>query len=154
MLNKKHTNNIPQDLSPDPVNDLFAHVGAQLPENFPNDTPCWIMPQCIYQFKFSHVQSVIISSSQSQKQSRCTCITHGCKLLRLDADVATPVLCNIVCQSIKEVRDHDDFKLAKITHFYKYKGSHLEFSHYRLYSHVAKMLEGWCRYNSNRGRVV
>ena len=28
VLNKKHTNNVPQDLLPDACNDFLAHVGA------------------------------------------------------------------------------------------------------------------------------
>ncbi len=43
------------------------------------------------------------------------------KLLRLgtDVNVVAQVLCNIFCQSIKEARVHDDFKLARVTPIYK-----------------------------------
>lgn len=35
---------------------LFAHVGAQLAEKIQDGTPCWIMPECVYQYKLSDAQ--------------------------------------------------------------------------------------------------
>ncbi len=52
--------NAPQGLSPDAFNDIFTHVGAQLAQNFQDDTPFSTMTECIYQVKISEVQSEFV----------------------------------------------------------------------------------------------
>ena len=121
VLNKKHANNVPQDLSPDTFNDFFANVGAQLAEKFQNDTPCWTMPECIYQFKFSDVQHEFVHKLllSLPLKTNLDVLHIDAKLLRLDGNVVTPVLCNIFRQSINEARVQDDFKLPRMTPIYK-----------------------------------
>ncbi len=73
------------------------------------------MPECIYQSKFSDVQSGFVHNLllSLPLKNNLYVLNMDAKLLRLDADVVIPVLCNIVCQSIKEARGHDDSMILR-----------------------------------------
>ncbi len=129
MLNKKHTNTVPQDLLPDAFNDFLAMLMHSWLNIF--RIMIHLIGQCLNVFISSNSvkfnPNLFISYHPFPLKTNPEGLHMDAKLLRLGAaDVVTPVLCNIFGHSIKEARVYGDFKLARVTPIYTNKGSQIE----------------------------
>ena len=137
------------DILPDEFNDYFVSVGQTVSDSLDNDVntnDCWKGPKSNVLFKFDVVECSLVNKHLKQLNfnSSVDVLGFDSKLLRVAADVITPVLTKMFNVCITDGTVLDDWKCARVSPIYKGNGSKSDKCNYRpisVISHVAKIFE-------------
>ena len=141
-----HTDNVPNDLTCDSMNNYFSNIGCELNAQFTNTSATWKGPSSIHTFHFDVItsESVMKHLLGLPNRSNNDILEFDSKLLKLSAHVIYPYLTGLFNLSLQQKLVPVDWKTARVTPVYKGKGSRSESTNFRpifVICHIAKIFE-------------
>ena len=141
-----HTNNIPNDVTCDSMNNSFSNIGCELNAQYNNTSATWKSPSSVHTFQFD-----VITSESVMKHFLCLpnrsnndILEFDSKLLKLSEYVICPYLTFLFNLSLQQNLVPVDWNTARVTPIYKGKGLRSDSTNYRSISvicHIAKIFE-------------
>ena len=131
---KDNKSKLPNDISPDSWNNHFTSVGPNLAKTFTDSqNPIWKNNTSIYQFKFNSIreEDTLKMLQNLPSSNNIDVLGFDSLLLNLSSDVICSSLTVLFNMSLSTRQIPDDWKKARVTPFFKNKGSNTDPNNYR-----------------------